>query len=63
MLIGEACRTHGEMCNASQFLSENLNTKDHLEDLGVDGRIMLQWILKPTECEGMDWIHLAKDKG
>jgi len=27
------------------FWSESLNEGDHLEDLGVDGRIILEWIL------------------
>jgi hypothetical protein len=30
------------------------------EDLGVDWRIILKWILKDTECEGVDWIHVAQ---
>jgi hypothetical protein len=28
-----------------KFPSENLNVRDHLEDLSVDGRIILEWIL------------------
>jgi hypothetical protein len=27
------------------FSLENLNGRDHSEDLGVDGRIILEWIL------------------
>jgi hypothetical protein len=27
------------------FRSENLKGRDHLEDLGVDVRIILEWIL------------------
>jgi hypothetical protein len=27
------------------FWSENLKWRDHLEDLGVDGKIILEWIL------------------
>jgi hypothetical protein len=34
-----------EMRNASNILVENLKGRDHLEDLGVDGRITLEWIL------------------
>jgi hypothetical protein len=26
------------------FLLENRNGRDHLEDLGVDGRIIVEWI-------------------
>jgi hypothetical protein len=31
-----------------------------LEDLGIDGRIILKQILG-KRLEGMDWIHLAQD--
>ena len=33
---------------------------NHLEDLGVDWRIILKWIFK-KEDEGMEWIDLAQD--
>jgi hypothetical protein len=32
-------RRHLKMRNAFKMLSENLKGRDHLEDLGVDGRI------------------------
>jgi hypothetical protein len=34
---------------------------DHLDDPGVDGRIILKWIIKKWDgC--MDWIDLAQDR-
>jgi len=39
---------------------QNLRERDHLENVGVDGRIRLKWILK--KCYGgVDWIYLAQD--
>jgi len=38
------------------FWVENLKGRDHLEDLGVDGRIILEWLLGR---EDVDWIRLA----
>jgi hypothetical protein len=34
----------------------NLEERDHLEDLGIDGRIILKWMWDG----GMDWVDLAK---
>jgi Asp-tRNA(Asn)/Glu-tRNA(Gln) amidotransferase B subunit len=34
-----------EIRNATEFWSENVNERDHSENLGVDGRIILEWIL------------------
>jgi hypothetical protein len=38
----------GEMKNSRNvlFLSENLKGRDYSDDLDVDGRIILEWILK-----------------
>jgi hypothetical protein len=35
----------GEMKMNSKFWSENLKGRDHSEDLGMDGKIILEWIL------------------
>jgi len=39
----------------------NLRDRDHLEDPGVDGRIILRWIFRKWDG-GMDWIDLAQDR-
>jgi len=34
----------------------NLPERDHLEDLGIDGSLILKYFLKRM---GVDWIHLV----
>jgi hypothetical protein len=35
--------------------------RDYLEDIGIDGRIILKWNFKKWEG-GRDWIYLAQDR-
>jgi hypothetical protein len=36
----------GEVRNAYNILVTKPEGRDHLEDLGVDGRIILEWVLR-----------------
>jgi hypothetical protein len=40
----------------------NLSERCHVEDPGIDGRIILRWILRKWDGRGMDWIDLAQDR-
>jgi hypothetical protein len=39
-----------------------LKGRDHSEGLGVDDRIILEWILTEAEWEFVNWIYLAQDR-
>jgi hypothetical protein len=45
----------GEKGNVYKLLLENRMERDHLEDLGLDGKIILEWILGKI-C-GKAWIE------
>jgi len=36
--------------------------RDHSEDKGLGGRIILERILGKESVEGVSWMHLAQDK-
>jgi hypothetical protein len=56
-----ACSTYGGKSEVhTGFWWRDLREGDHLEDPGVDGRIILIWIFK--KCDVMEWIELVQDR-
>jgi hypothetical protein len=43
--VGEASSTHGKYEDAHKILVGKPEGKNHSEDLGVDGKTLLEWIL------------------
>jgi hypothetical protein len=44
--VGGSCSTHGGGQGIyTKFWLENLNGRDNLEELGINGKIIFEWIL------------------
>jgi hypothetical protein len=43
-----------DMRKAYKILLENLKGRDHLEDTGIDGKMILEWIIKRVGRCGLD---------
>jgi len=49
-----------------KFWSENWNKKDHSEDDGIDGRVILEWILGKEGGKlwtGFIWLRIEASGG
>ena len=46
----------------TEFRWGNVRERDHSEDLGLDGKVILKWIFKTWGEGGMDWIYLAQNR-
>jgi len=50
----------------TEFWLETLKGRDHLEDIGVDGTIILEWILEKYGAKvwtGYIWISVGTSAG
>jgi len=65
--MGGVCRTYGgeERC-IQGFRWGNLKERHHLEDIGVNGRIILRWMLKKWNLgalTGSSWLRIGTGGG
>jgi len=44
------------------FWRRNLRERDNMEGLGIDGRIILKWMLKEIGWDIMEWVYLAQQE-
>jgi hypothetical protein len=64
-LLGGACSTYGGEVHTG-FWWEDLKEGDHLEDLGVDGSIILNWTYKKWDRmarTGLIWLRIGTGGG
>jgi hypothetical protein len=59
--MGEVLSTYWGQKGCIRDFGGEPDAKNHLEDPGVDGRIILRWIFSKWDG-AMDWIDLAKDR-
>ena len=60
--MGEVCSAYGERRGVYRVLVGNLRERDHLEDPGADGRIILRWIFRKLDVgvwTGFSWLRIG----
>jgi len=63
---GGACSTYGGEEASAGFWWGNLRLRDHLGDPGLDGRIILRWILRKWHMgvwTGSSWLRIGTGVG
>jgi len=58
--MGGACSMYGGGQLHTRFWLGNLWTREHLEDSGLDWKIILKCVFR--KWVGMDWIDLAQEE-
>jgi len=63
---GEACSAYVGERRIQDFGGGNLRERDHLQDQGVDGKIILRWICSKREVgvwNGSSWLRIGTGGG
>jgi len=64
--MGRACSSYGERRGVYKVLVGKPERKNHLEDPGVDGRIILRWIFRKWDVAvwtGSSWLRIETGGG
>jgi hypothetical protein len=64
--MGWACSTYGGKEVHTGFWWGDLSEGDHLGDPGIDGRLILKWILKKWDggaWTGLSWLRIGTGGG
>jgi hypothetical protein len=64
--MGGACSTYGKRRGVYKVLVGKTDGKNHLEDPGIDGRIILKWIFRKWDVgawTGLIWVRIGTGGG
>ena len=64
--MGGSCSTYRERRGLYRVWWGKLRERDHLEDTGVGGRIIIRWIFRKWDvgvCTGLLWLRIGTGGG
>jgi hypothetical protein len=53
----------GEIRSAYRFWSQNLMGRDHVEIVGIEGRIILEWVFRRQMWTRFNWCRIESSGG
>jgi hypothetical protein len=50
-----------EKCIEGFKLEDNMKERSHMQDLDVDGRMIVKWILKKQDVRNVHWLKMESN--